>query len=121
VSDLVLHDAYAVIRQAIVNRQQLACFYNGYHRECCPHAIGTTNGISRVLVYQFAGDSSRGLPLGGEWRCMDIPGMSRIEVRDGPWFTGMRHTQRQTCVTHQSGIKTTFLLYQSAGGAMTAG
>jgi hypothetical protein len=24
-------------------------------------------------------------------------------------------------LTHQSGIKTTFLLYQTAGGAMTAG
>ena len=28
---------------------------------------------------------------------------------------------REQIVTHQSGIKTTFLLYQTAGGAMTAG
>ena len=27
----------------------------------------------------------------------------------------------QGSITHQSGIKTTFLLYQTAGGAMTAG
>jgi hypothetical protein len=29
---------------------------------------------------------------------MDIPGMERISVRPGAWFTGMRHTKKQTCV-----------------------
>jgi hypothetical protein len=31
------------------------------------------------------------------------------------------HVYAAGSLTHQSGIKTTFLLYQSAGGAMTAG
>lgn len=97
-SDLTTHSAYAVIRQAIVARQQVTCFYKEHLRECCPHAIGTTNGVERVLVYQFAGTSSRGLPPGGEWRCMDIPGMSQIRAREGQWYSGARHTQPQTCV-----------------------
>lgn len=89
---------YSLIRLAIIERKQVRCFYRGLLRECCPHSIGRTNGIPRVLVYQFAGDSTKGLPPGGEWRCMDIPGMERISVRPGAWFTGMRHTKKQTCV-----------------------
>lgn len=91
-------NVYDEIRQAIVNKQQVHCLYNGYYRECCPHAIGFTNGIPRVLVYQFAGASSKGLPIGGEWRCLDIPGMQRVSIIPGSWFTGARHTKPQTCV-----------------------
>ena len=83
---------------AIVARKQIVCVYNGYIRECCPHAIGTTNGIERVLVYQFGGGSSRGLPPGGEWRCMDIPNMAQVIVQSGTWYSGARHTRPQTCV-----------------------
>ena len=90
--------SYSAIRQAIIERQQIACSYNGYHRVCCPHAIGYTNGVPRVLVYQFGGDSSRGLPIGGEWRCMDIPLMTQIRVSPGPWHTGVGHSRSQTCV-----------------------
>jgi len=61
---VLLTNVYDVIRQAIIDRQQVVCLYNGYVRECCPHAIGTTNGTARVLVYQFAGDSSRGAASG---------------------------------------------------------
>jgi hypothetical protein len=89
---------YDLIRQAIVSKSQLICVYNGYIRECCPHVIGTTGGVVRVLTYQFGGESSHGLPVGGEWRCMDIVKMTRVQVRSGPWHTGMRHTRPQSCV-----------------------
>jgi len=92
--------AYDVIRQAIIDRHQIVCFYNGFHRYCCPHTIGRTNGTSRVLVYQFGGNSSSGLPAGGEWRCMDIPAMTGLKTISGPWHTDMRHSKQQTCVKH---------------------
>jgi hypothetical protein len=95
---LTTTSTYSSIRLAIVKRQQLICLYNGYIRECCPHGIGHTNGVERVLVFQFAGNSSRGLPIGGEWRCMDINGMTQVNIHVGPWHTGAGHTRPQTCV-----------------------
>jgi hypothetical protein len=90
--------AYNLLRSAIEKRMQVTCIYKGHQRFCCPHAIGTTDGVPRVLVFQFGGTSSSGLPPAGEWRCMDIPSMIDISVRPGQWFTGDRHTKRQTCV-----------------------
>ena len=97
-SSIVVSSDYAAIRQAIIDRHQIVCIYKDHTRECCPHAIGHTNGIERVLVYQFGGTSSRGLPPGGEWRCMDIPDMLQVQIRPGPWFTGTGHSRPQTCV-----------------------
>ena len=90
--------SYAVLRQAIVERKQVVCDYGGYPREICPHVIGMKNGREQALVYQFGGDSSSGLPKGGEWRCMPISGISNATLRDGPWHSGTGHSQPQTCV-----------------------
>lgn len=91
---------YSVIRAAIVSRQQITCTYHGLERICCPHAIGWTGGLERVLMFQFAGMSSSGLPAGGEWRCMDVRGMENVRSRPGAWHSGPRHTRQQTCVKH---------------------
>ena len=90
--------AYAVLREAILNEQQVTCVHNGYHRELCPHVLGIKNGREQVLSFQFAGESSRGLPPGGEWRCMRVQDIQNAELRDGPWHTSQSHTQPQTCV-----------------------
>lgn len=95
---IVTTNAYVMIREAIINRQQVQCIYQGFRRECCPHVIGFTKGVPRVLVYQFGGGSVTGLPPGGEWRCMDILGMSQVRSLSGTWHTGMRHSRQQTCV-----------------------
>lgn len=89
---------YAVIRQAIVSRQQIVCNYRGCRRECCPHTLGLKRGKKHVLTYQFGGHSNTGLPPGGQWRCMDVDEISDLIVRDGPWHTGVSHTRPQTCV-----------------------
>jgi hypothetical protein len=83
---------------AIEELKQVVCIYDGYPREMCPHVVGWKNGAHHVLSYQFAGGSSRGLPPGGEWRCMDIDGITQLALRDGPWQTGPSHTKPQTCV-----------------------
>jgi transposase InsO family protein len=44
-----------------------------------------------------------------------------IARRGRPWRQIAAFDVSTISVTHQSGTKTTFLLYQSAGGAMTAG
>ena len=89
---------YLVLREALLKRATVRCTYHGLVRECCPHTIGTSEGRSRALMFQFAGASSRGLPPGGEWRCMDIALISNISVYDGPWHTGLSHTRPQTCI-----------------------
>ena len=89
---------YATIRAAILAKQQITCVYQGRHREMCPHVIGYKNGREQVLSFQFAGDSSKGLRDGGEWRCMPVADMDQVTVRDGRWFTADNHSQPQTCV-----------------------
>jgi hypothetical protein len=90
--------SYAVLRAAILNKQQVTCTYRGLHRECCPHVIGMKGRKEQVLMYQFGGQSSSGLPPGGEWRCMEVAGISGATSQQGPWHTGAGHTRPQTCV-----------------------
>ena len=53
----------AVLRDAIVNKRQITCTYQGHFREICPHVIGGgKDGNAMVLSFQFSGQSSKGLP-----------------------------------------------------------
>jgi hypothetical protein len=93
--------SYELIRQAIINKQQVIADYHGYTREMCPHVLGTKNGRAQGLFYQFGGGSRGGLGLPGSadnWRCIIISDLRNVAVRDGEWHTGQRHSQRQTCV-----------------------
>lgn len=89
---------YDLIRQAIIDLKQVVASYRGYLRELCPHTIGTKNGRKQALFFQFGGESSSGLPPGGEWRCIPVDEMTEISVRDGEWRTDGRHSQPQTCI-----------------------
>ena len=90
---------YQIIRAAMVARQQITCTYKGLSREICPHCIGINKyGAEQVLSYQFAGQSSKGLPAGGEWRCMEIGKMLNVQSRAGDWHTGNSHLRPQKCV-----------------------
>lgn len=90
--------SYDILKSAILNKQQVTCLYRGHVRSICPHVIGTKNGKPQVLTWQFAGGSSSGLPPGGEWRCMEVAGITNALAQDGEWHTGGRHTKPQTCV-----------------------
>lgn len=90
---------YRIIRAAMEARQQIVCEYQGYERLLCPHCIGYgKNGGEQMLAFQFAGGSSKGLPPGGQWRCMDVRQMRSVQAREGEWHTGPRHLAPQTCV-----------------------
>lgn len=92
-------DTYEVFREAIRNKQQVICTYNGLRREVCPHVLGTKNGKQQVLTFQFAGQSNNGLPLGGQWRCFELDKVKEASARDGKWHTGDSHLKPQVCVS----------------------
>jgi hypothetical protein len=89
---------YELIARAMAERQQVLCLYQGYPRALCPAILGHTKGQERTLAYQFAGQSSSGLPSGGEWKCFQVTEMRNVELRDGEWYGGAQHSARQTCV-----------------------
>lgn len=91
-------DVYAVVRQAILDKDQVVATYRDHRREMCPHVIGTKDGRHQALFFQFGGSSRSGLPPGGEWRCIPIEGLGDVVSQSGPWYSGDGHTQPQTCV-----------------------
>ena len=94
-------DTYALIRQAIQNKQQVTATYHGHHREMCPHVLGMKGGRRQALFYQFGGSSSSGLAPAGSmdnWRCVIIDQLQNVSLRDGEWHSAANHSRPQTCV-----------------------
>jgi hypothetical protein len=89
---------YQLFARAMAERKQILCSYNGYLREICPVILGHTRGQEVALTFQFAGDSERGLPRAGAWRCLYLARVRNATLRDGPWHTGSSHNQPSTCV-----------------------
>lgn len=89
---------YEAFVQAIADRKQILCTYEGEPRELCPHILGHTKGEEVALTYQFGGQSKSGLPPGGEWRCLFLSKVRNVRLRDGPWHAGSRHRRPQPCV-----------------------
>ncbi len=94
-------DAYALVRQAIIDNHQVFATYNGYPREMCPHVIGRKRGRRQALFYQFGGDSESGLRPDGSpnnWRCIPVDELRDVTIRPGEWHTAPNHSRPQTCV-----------------------
>jgi len=89
---------YALFERSMRLRKPLYCMYDGFPRELCSIILGHSQGQETALTYQFAGQSSRGLPPGGQWRCLRLAKISDVQLRDGPWIVGSSHTQPQGCV-----------------------
>jgi hypothetical protein len=92
-----MEGTYALVRRAIAERRQVHAAYGGHQRRMCPHVIGTKAGQQRALFFQFAGSSSRGLPSGGDWRCLPLAGLGDVSIHDGPWHT-RAHSEPQRCI-----------------------
>jgi hypothetical protein len=90
--------AYNLFRAAMFAEQQVHCIYDGHTRELCPVILGHSNGEEKVLAYQVGGTSSKGLPRGGEWKCLLLSKVRDPQLRNGPWREGERHSQEQSCV-----------------------
>ena len=94
-------DAYEAVKFAIGNKRIIRATYHGRERVMCPHVVGTKNGRSQALFYQFEGESTSGLdPDGsrGNWRCMLLDDLSDVSVEEGDWHTAPNHSREQTCV-----------------------
>lgn len=94
-------DTYQIVRLAILNKQIIRATYRGRVRVMCPHVVGTKNGRSQALFYQFDGESSSGLDPDGSpanWRCLLLDALSDVSVEDGEWHTAPNHSREQTCV-----------------------
>jgi hypothetical protein len=89
---------YDLFRQAMAERKQIRCLYNGYARELCPIILGHSQGQEKALTYQVGGQSKSGLPPGGEWRCLWLSKVGKARLGRGPWRAGVAHTQPQGCV-----------------------
>lgn len=89
---------YTLIAKAMAERKQVLCDCGGFARAICPIVLGHTKGEERTLAYQFAGDSSGGLPRGGQWKCLDLSKMSGVQLRSGAWHDGTSHKRPQVCV-----------------------
>ncbi len=87
---------YEIVREAILNKQPIHAFYDGYERYMCPHVIGTKKGVQQCLFYQYAGQSKSGNPVG--WKCVIISGLQNIRAFAGDWHTDTNHSKQQTCV-----------------------
>jgi hypothetical protein len=92
--------SYDLIRQAIIDKACITCFYNGYLRKLSPHAIGTKNGKRQGLFYQYGGESSSGLSYdeSKNWRCIPIDTMQNIEINGDVFATASNHSRAQSCV-----------------------
>jgi predicted DNA binding CopG/RHH family protein len=92
-------ETYRLFEQAMIERKQIVCTYNGERREVCPVILGHSHGEERALTFQFGGEStSRKLPPAGDWRCLTLSNVSEIQLREGPWCTGDSHKQPSSCV-----------------------
>jgi len=94
--------SYAALKAAIQKRQSVTFYVRGKVRHVSPHAIGTNSkGVANVMTFQYAGDGSKPLPIGGEWRCFEVADVSGVRENGDPWHTNpFEHSERNTCVTH---------------------
>jgi hypothetical protein len=88
---------YRLFAKAMKERKQIVCIYDGRPRELCPVILGHSDGQEKALTYQFGGSTSPGRRL-PQWRCIELADVADVQLRDGPWHSGDRHSQAQSCV-----------------------
>ncbi|MGO4706639.1 hypothetical protein AB4072_12790 [Microvirga sp. 2MCAF38] len=92
-------DKVELLRAAILARKQVLATCKNLPREFCAHILGRKGNDWNVFTWQFAGDSERGLPLGGAWRCFRVRDLENLSLRDGEWYRGWeKWHEGQTCV-----------------------
>jgi hypothetical protein len=95
----MLNEKLNLLRDAILNRKQVTGICESYHREFCPHLLGTKNGRWHVFGWQFAGGSNHSLPPGGQWRCFEVSSLINLSTRLGEWHRGYTAGKRdQFCI-----------------------
>jgi hypothetical protein len=97
-----VEEIYRLIRTAVIGKQPIRALYNGRNRLLCPHRLGRNKaGQTRVLCYQYGGESGSGLEAPGSpanWRCIVLEKLSHVELLEDDWRTAPNHWRPQTCV-----------------------
>jgi len=95
-------NTYLMIRTAVIGRLPIAAVYHDRPRLLCPHRLGWNNdGRSRVLCYQYGGESESGLRPSGapeNWRCLAVEKLFHVSVLEDAWRTAPNHTRPQSCI-----------------------
>ena len=95
-------ETYKLVRSAVVGKTPMAASYRGRPRLLYPHRLGwNRKKQSRVLCYQYGGDSERGLEPAGSpanWRCMAVDELSEVKLLEDIWRTAPNHWRPQTCI-----------------------
>jgi hypothetical protein len=89
-----------VLSAAIRDKQCLTGLYDGAVRHFAPHALGTAaDGTPAVFVFQYAGETATGMPIGGEWRCFHLDRLSHLRLNEHRWRSRSNYSlKRQTCL-----------------------
>lgn len=88
---------YRLFAEAMAALRPIACIYHGHMRAICPAILGHSDGVEMALTWQFAGYGSSGM-VRGQWKCLTLSEVKEATIIDGPWRSGSRHLQAQTCV-----------------------
>lgn len=95
-------DTYQILRDAILNKQNIEADYKGYHRVMTPHTLGLKENREQCLCYQFNGESSSATTFPENspknWRCVIVSELRKVAVVSGQLHTCDTHTQRQSCI-----------------------
>ena len=89
-----------VLIEAIRAKQCLTGLYDGAVRHFAPHALGAApDGTPAVFVFQYAGETTTGMPIGGQWRCFRLEGLSHLRPNEHRWRSRSNYNlKRQSCL-----------------------
>ena len=101
-----VNSTYELVKKAILNKQSVTCYYNGYLRKMSPHVIGTKNGREQALFYQYGGQSSEGISYNPSrnWRCIFIDKISNLTINNDEFKTANNHSKRHNCVDYTDAV-----------------
>jgi hypothetical protein len=99
-----VEDIYRLVWTAVASQRPIEASYRGRHRLFGPHRLGrNSQGLLRVLCYQYGGESKSGLgPPGsaGHWRCVALEKLSGVKLLEDAWRTAPNHSRPASCITH---------------------
>ena len=94
-------NTYDLLKQAIESKRNVTFLYDALPRVCSPHALGLKKGKYDCLVYQFAGETSKG-PVTGDgpqnWKCLLLEKIESLAFTDGEWHTSDNHSVKASCI-----------------------
>jgi hypothetical protein len=89
-----------ILGAAIQERKCLTGLYEGVVRHFAPHALGArSDGTPAVFAFQYAGETTTSIPIGGEWRCFRLDRLSHLRRNEHHWRSRSNYSlKRQTCL-----------------------